>query len=127
MYSTQTSETDLSVSSVQMKNKNAIEEKPTTMRQFKANIIIVTISNVRIPKLRARIQARIRDLQKKNKKLKTFTAQNDNSSQNIFFSKFSDGLRKHVDMQIVIGGDFNCALAPLDKTGGTSTETKDSN
>ena len=27
-------------------------------------------------------------------------------------------------MQIVIGGDFNCALAPLDKTGGTSTERK---
>ena len=113
MYSTQTSETDLSVSSVQMKNKNAIEEKPTTMRQFKANIVIVTISNVRIPKLRARIRARIRDLQKKTKKLKTFTAQNDNSSQNIFFSKFSDGLRKHVDMQIVIGGDSSTVLQHL--------------
>ena len=27
-------------------------------------------------------------------------------------------------MQIVMGGDFNCALAPMDKTGGTSTERK---
>ena len=27
-------------------------------------------------------------------------------------------------MQIVMGGDFDCALAPLDKTGGTSTERK---
>ena len=28
-------------------------------------------------------------------------------------------------MQIVMGGDFNCALAPLDKTGtGTSTERR---
>ena len=27
-------------------------------------------------------------------------------------------------MQIVIGGDFNCTLAPLDKTTGTSTERK---
>ena len=27
-------------------------------------------------------------------------------------------------MQIVMGGDFNCALAPLDETGRTSTERK---
>jgi len=27
-------------------------------------------------------------------------------------------------MQIVLGGDFNCALAPIDKTGGTSIERK---
>ena len=49
---------------------------------------------------------------------------NDNNSQNAFFTKLSDSLRRHADMQIVMGGDFNCALAPLDKTGGTSTERK---
>ena len=27
-------------------------------------------------------------------------------------------------MQTVLGGDFNCVLVPLDKTGGTSTERK---
>lgn len=34
--------------------------------------------------------------------------------------------RKRADMhmQIVFRGDFNRALAPLDKTGGTSTERK---
>ena len=46
---------------------------------------------------------------------------NDNNSQNTFFTKLSDSLRRHADMQIVMGGDFNC---PLDKTGGTSTERK---
>ena len=49
---------------------------------------------------------------------------NDNNSQKIFFSKLNDILRDYTDMQIVLGGDFNCALAPLDKTGGTSIERK---
>ena len=49
---------------------------------------------------------------------------NDNNSQNAFFTKLSDSLRRHADMQIVMGGDFSCALTPLDKTGGTSTERK---
>jgi len=49
---------------------------------------------------------------------------NDNNSEITFFSKLSDSPRRHADMQIVLGGDFNCALAPLDKTGGTSTERK---
>ena len=49
---------------------------------------------------------------------------NDNNSQNTFFTQLSDSLRRHADMQIVMGGDFNCALAPLDKTAGTSTERK---
>ena len=49
---------------------------------------------------------------------------NDNNSQNTFFSNLSDSLKKHADMQIVIGGDFNCTLVPLDKTGGTSIERK---
>ena len=51
---------------------------------------------------------------------------NDSNSQSTFFSRLSDYLRKHADMhmQIVFGGDFNRALAPLDKTGGTSTERK---
>jgi len=53
---------------------------------------------------------------------------NDNNSQKIFFSKLNDTLREYTDMQIVLGGDFNCALAPIDKTGGTSIERKkDSN
>ena len=45
---------------------------------------------------------------------------NDNNSQNS--SLVSMGL--FADMQIAIGGDFNCALTPLDKTGGTSVERK---
>lgn len=45
---------------------------------------------------------------------------NDNNSQNSFFSSLNGTLRQYADMQIVIGGDFNCALTPLDKTGGTS-------
>ena len=49
---------------------------------------------------------------------------NDNNSQKIFFSKLNDTLREYADMQIILGGDFNCALAPLDKTGGTSIERK---
>ena len=51
---------------------------------------------------------------------------NYSNSQSTFFSRLSDYLRKRADMhmQIVFGGDFNRALAPLDKTGGTSTERK---
>ena len=49
---------------------------------------------------------------------------NDNNRQNTFFTKLSDSLRRHADMQIVMGGDFNCVLAPLDKIGGTSTVRK---
>ena len=49
---------------------------------------------------------------------------NDNNSQNSFFSSLNGTLQHYADMQIVIGGDFNCALTPLDKTGGTSVERK---
>ena len=49
---------------------------------------------------------------------------NDNYGHVTFFSKFSDSLRRQADMQIVLARDFNCALAPLEKTGRTSTERK---
>ena len=49
---------------------------------------------------------------------------NDNNSQNSFFSSLNGTLRQYADMQIVIGGDFNCALTPLEKTGETSVERK---
>ena len=50
---------------------------------------------------------------------------NDNNSQVTSFSKLSDSLRRHADTVCKLFGDFNyCALAPLDKTGGTSTERK---
>ena len=49
---------------------------------------------------------------------------NDNNSQNSFFSSLNGTLLQYADMQIVTGGDFNCALTPLDKTGRTSVERK---
>ena len=49
---------------------------------------------------------------------------NDNNSQNSFFSCLNGTIRRYADMQIVNGGDFNCALTPLDKTGGTFVERK---
>ena len=49
---------------------------------------------------------------------------NDNDSQNSFFSSLNGTIQQYADMQIVIGGDFNCALTPLDKTGETSVESK---
>jgi len=53
-------------------------------------------------------------------------APNDNSSQNTFFSNLNNTLKQHTNLQIILGGDLNCALTPLDKTGGTSIEKKKS-
>ena len=51
-------------------------------------------------------------------------APNDNTSQITFFSKLNHTLLQYANMQIILGGDFNCALSSLDKAGGTSIERK---
>lgn len=43
----------------------------------------------------------------------------DNKSQKIFLSKLNDTFQQFADMQIILGGNFNLALAPIVKTGGT--------
>ena len=49
---------------------------------------------------------------------------NNNSDQKNFFSSIADVLRKRSEPNIIIGGDFNCALTPRDKLGGTAVERK---
>ena len=51
-------------------------------------------------------------------------APNDNTSQITFFSKLNHTLLQYANMQIILAGDFNCALSSLDKAGGTSIERK---
>ena len=40
------------------------------------------------------------------------------------FTKLSNNLRPYSDKQIIMGGDFNCALTGANKTGGNSVDTK---
>ena len=49
-------------------------------------------------------------------------APNDNSSQNTFFSNLNNTVKQHTNLQIILGGDLNCALTPLDKTGVLQSE-----
>ena len=52
-------------------------------------------------------------------------APNDNASQNsFFFPNLNNTLVQYANMQIILGGDLNCPLTPLDKAGGTSIERK---
>ena len=51
-------------------------------------------------------------------------APNDNATQITFFSNLNNKLAQYGNMQIILGGDLNCALTPLDKAGGTSIERK---
>ena len=49
---------------------------------------------------------------------------NNSSDQITFFSSILDVLRKRSELNIIIGGDFNCALTPQDKFGGATIERK---
>ena len=40
----------------------------------------------------------------------------------LLFSNLNNKLAQYGNMQIILGGDLNCALTPLDKAGGTSIE-----
>ena len=53
-------------------------------------------------------------------------APNDHASQILFyfFSNLNNTLAQYANMQIILGGDLNCPLTPLDKAGGTSIERK---
>ena len=52
-------------------------------------------------------------------------APNDNSWQNsFFFSNLNNTLAHFANMQIILGGDLNFPLTPLDKARGTSIERK---
>ena len=41
-------------------------------------------------------------------------APNDNASQILFFSNLNNTLAQYTNRQIILGGDLNCALTPLD-------------
>ena len=47
---------------------------------------------------------------------------NNNFKQKTFFSSILNLLRKRSEINIIIGGDFNCALTPRDKLGGAAVE-----
>ena len=49
---------------------------------------------------------------------------NNSSDQITFFSSILDVLRKRSEFNIIIGGDFNCALTPQDKLGGAAVGRK---
>ena len=49
---------------------------------------------------------------------------NNSSVQITFFSSILDVLRKRSEFNIIIGGDFNCALTPQDKLGGAAVGRK---
>ena len=51
-------------------------------------------------------------------------APNDNATQITFFCNLKNKLSQYANMQIILGGDLNCALTPLDKAGATSIERK---
>ena len=48
----------------------------------------------------------------------------NNSEQKSFFSNILNVLRKRSEINIIVGGDFNCALTPRDKLGGAAVERK---
>ena len=49
---------------------------------------------------------------------------NNSSDQITFFSSILDVLKKCSEFNIIIGGDFNCALTPQDKLGGAAVGRK---
>ena len=49
---------------------------------------------------------------------------NNNFEQKTFYSSILDVLRKRSEIDIILGGDFNCALTPQDKLGGAAVERK---
>ena len=49
---------------------------------------------------------------------------NNNSDQKVFFSSIRNILMKLSDNNVIIGGDFNCALTHRDKLGGAAVERK---
>ena len=51
-------------------------------------------------------------------------APNDANQQVAFFSKLNYLLQEFSHDNIIIGGDFNCALSPKDKLGGTPVTRK---
>ena len=51
-------------------------------------------------------------------------APNDANQQVAFFSKLNHLLQEFSQDNIIIGGDFNCALSPKDKLGGTPVTRK---
>ena len=51
-------------------------------------------------------------------------APNDQTQQVHFFKKLQQHLKPFVDEQIVVGGDFNCALTEKDKKGGNPVSKK---
>lgn len=51
-------------------------------------------------------------------------APNDTNQQTAFFSKLNQLLQEFAQENIIIGGDFNCALSPKDKVGGKPVTKK---
>lgn len=49
---------------------------------------------------------------------------NNNSDQKVFYSNLLNILKHHSDHKIIVGGDFNCALTPCDKIGGSDVNKK---
>ena len=52
-------------------------------------------------------------------------APNDLAQQVNFFDGLKSKLVKYANENIIVGGDFNCALTPCDKRGGCSVEKKE--
>lgn len=51
-------------------------------------------------------------------------APNDNASQITFYKILQDRLKEFSDDNLIIAGDFNCPLSPLDKRGGKTVFKK---
>ena len=51
-------------------------------------------------------------------------APNDPSLQKTFFNELSNKLRPYSNDNIILGGDFNCPLESVDKTGGKDTNNR---
>ena len=52
-------------------------------------------------------------------------APNDPSLQKTFFNELSNKLRPYSNDNIILGGDFNCPLESVDKTGGKIQTTEE--
>ena len=51
-------------------------------------------------------------------------APNDPSLQKTFFNELSNKLQPHSNDNLILGGDFNCPLESVDKTGGKDLRLK---
>ena len=56
--------------------------------------------------------------------LSNIYAPNDITAQTAFFRNLDNILSPYADSQIILGGDLNCSLAPIDKTGGAPVQKK---